>query len=203
MCSSRTICRWWNTRRRGDGDVPRPLRGKGSKEAIQQSAPSLHSGAAVGDAAVEPGYAPRAYQVDRRTAQPNEPAAGLRVQRRCRRAFGTCVQPQPQLKQYGGEQMVACFAVDQTNIRGVRRRMFLLNQTPVLRRRFYYSINGLSVNDRDNPFLNSYLNVILTNRYFFKNLRMRIHRIIEFNGLLLIIHSLGRAVFTIFIIKTQ
>ena len=91
----------------------RPLRGKGQQRGdLQQSAPSLHSGAAVGDAAVEPGYAPRAYQADRRTAQPMNPPPGCAFNARCRRAFGTCVQPQPQLKQYG-EQMVACFAVDQ------------------------------------------------------------------------------------------
>lgn len=40
------------------------------------------------------------------------PPPGCAFNARCRRAFGTCSQLQPQLKQYG-DQMVACFAVDQ------------------------------------------------------------------------------------------
>ena len=43
---------------------------------------------------------------------PMSPPPGCAFNARCRRAFGTCTQLQPQLKQYG-DQMVACFAVDQ------------------------------------------------------------------------------------------
>ncbi|MGG8468772.1 dipeptide ABC transporter ATP-binding subunit DppF [Rahnella sp. PAMC25617] len=43
---------------------------------------------------------------------PLNPPAGCAFNARCRRAFGTCKQFQPQLKQYG-DQLVACFAVDQ------------------------------------------------------------------------------------------
>ncbi len=43
---------------------------------------------------------------------PLNPPPGCAFNARCRRAFGTCTQLQPQLKQYG-DQQVACFAVDQ------------------------------------------------------------------------------------------
>jgi dipeptide transport system ATP-binding protein len=43
---------------------------------------------------------------------PLNPPPGCAFNARCRRAFGTCKQLQPQLKQYG-EQLIACFAVDQ------------------------------------------------------------------------------------------
>ncbi|ASN17056.1 MULTISPECIES: dipeptide ABC transporter ATP-binding subunit DppF [Pantoea] len=43
---------------------------------------------------------------------PLNPPPGCAFNARCRRRFGTCVQLQPQLKQYG-DQQIACFAVDQ------------------------------------------------------------------------------------------
>ncbi|WLS79069.1 peptide ABC transporter ATP-binding protein [Erwinia pyri] len=43
---------------------------------------------------------------------PLSPPPGCAFNARCRRRFGPCTQIQPQLKQYG-EQQIACFAVDQ------------------------------------------------------------------------------------------
>jgi dipeptide transport system ATP-binding protein len=43
---------------------------------------------------------------------PLNPPPGCAFNARCRRRFGTCVQLQPKLKQYG-DQQIACFAVDQ------------------------------------------------------------------------------------------
>ena len=43
---------------------------------------------------------------------PLNPPPGCPFNARCRRAFHVCPQQQPQLKQYG-DQLVACFAVDE------------------------------------------------------------------------------------------
>lgn len=43
---------------------------------------------------------------------PLNPPPGCAFNARCSRAFGTCKQLQPQLRQYG-DQLIACFAVDQ------------------------------------------------------------------------------------------
>ncbi|MDS0787154.1 ABC transporter ATP-binding protein [Proteus vulgaris] len=46
---------------------------------------------------------------------PLNPPPGCAFAARCRRAFGTCSQLQPTLKDYNG-QLIACFAVEQDNI---------------------------------------------------------------------------------------
>ncbi|QWA11359.1 ABC transporter ATP-binding protein [Sodalis ligni] len=50
---------------------------------------------------------------------PLDPPPGCAFSARCRRRFGTCTELQPQLKKYG-EQLVACFAVDQDEAQGIR-----------------------------------------------------------------------------------
>ncbi|WP_147193785.1 dipeptide ABC transporter ATP-binding subunit DppF [Pantoea sp. MBD-2R] len=51
---------------------------------------------------------------------PLNPPPGCAFNARCRRRFGPCTQFQPQLKQYG-EQQIACFAVDQDEGQSVPR----------------------------------------------------------------------------------
>ena len=51
---------------------------------------------------------------------PLNPPPGCAFNARCRRRFGPCTQFQPQLKQYG-DQQIACFAVDQDEGQAVPR----------------------------------------------------------------------------------
>ena len=50
---------------------------------------------------------------------PLSPPPGCAFSARCRRRFGTCTELQPQLKKYG-DQLVACFAVDQDEQQHIR-----------------------------------------------------------------------------------
>ncbi|MFS2221572.1 dipeptide ABC transporter ATP-binding subunit DppF [Pantoea sp. B65] len=86
---------------------------KGSKEAIFANPRHPYTQALLS-------ATPRLNPDDRRQRikltgelpSPLNPPPGCAFNARCHRRFGTCTQLQPQLKQYG-EQQVACFAVDQ------------------------------------------------------------------------------------------
>ena len=86
---------------------------KGSKEAIFSNPRHPYTQALLS-------ATPRLNPDDRRERikltgelpSPLNPPPGCAFNARCRRRFGTCVQLQPKLKQYG-DQQIACFAVDQ------------------------------------------------------------------------------------------
>lgn len=86
---------------------------KGSKEAIFNNPRHPYTQALLSATPrLNPDMRRERIKLTGELPSPMNPPPGCAFNARCRRAFGTCVQLQPQLKQYG-EQMVACFAVDQ------------------------------------------------------------------------------------------
>lgn len=86
---------------------------KGSKEAIFNNPRHPYTQALLSATPrLNPDMRRERIKLTGEPPSPMNPPPGCAFNARCRRAFGTCVQLQPQLKQYG-EQMVACFAVDQ------------------------------------------------------------------------------------------
>ncbi|MGQ5734473.1 dipeptide ABC transporter ATP-binding subunit DppF [Serratia sp. IR-2025] len=86
---------------------------KGSKEAIFNNPRHPYTQALLSATPrLNPDMRRERIKLTGELPSPMNPPPGCAFNARCRRAFGTCVQLQPQLKQYG-EQMVACFAVNQ------------------------------------------------------------------------------------------
>lgn len=86
---------------------------KGSKEAIFNNPRHPYTQALLSATPrLNPDMRRERIKLTGELPSPMSPPPGCAFNARCRRAFGTCTQLQPQLKQYG-DQMVACFAVDQ------------------------------------------------------------------------------------------
>ncbi len=89
---------------------------KGSKDAIFNNPRHPYTQALLSATPrLNPGERRERIKLTGELPSPLNPPPGCAFSARCRRAFGQCKQFQPQLKQHG-DQLVACFAVDQDEI---------------------------------------------------------------------------------------
>ncbi|WP_410013014.1 dipeptide ABC transporter ATP-binding subunit DppF [Sodalis sp. C49] len=93
---------------------------KGSKEAIFSNPRHPYTQALLSATPrLNPDLRRERIKLTGELPSPLNPPPGCAFSARCRRRFGTCTELQPQLKRYG-DQLVACFAVDQDEAQGIR-----------------------------------------------------------------------------------
>jgi dipeptide transport system ATP-binding protein len=91
---------------------------KGSKEAIFQNARHPYTQALLSATPrLNPDLRRERIKLTGELPSPLSPPPGCAFSARCRRRFDKCTEVHPQLKQYG-EQLIACFAVDQDEQQG-------------------------------------------------------------------------------------
>jgi dipeptide transport system ATP-binding protein len=91
---------------------------KGSKEAIFKNPRHPYTQALLSATPrLDPHMRRERIKLTGELPSPMDPPPGCAFNARCQRAFGRCTQSQPQLQQYG-DQEIACFAVEQDENKG-------------------------------------------------------------------------------------